>query len=76
VNSTETRVRTVIERAFKIPRDNDVDYAMGALQGWDSLGHMQLIVALEQEFGVNIPSYALSEMVDITSIVRIVEEHS
>jgi acyl carrier protein len=76
VNSTETRVRTVIERAFKIPRDNDVDYAMGALPGWDSLGHMQLIVALEQEFGVNIPSYALSEMVDITSIVRIVEEHS
>ena len=43
---------------------------MGSLPGWDSLGHMRLIVELEEEFGVSFPTYLLPEILDLNSIVR------
>ncbi len=73
-DSTEARVRSVIEQTFKVTGGANQEYAMGALPGWDSMGHMQLVVALEQAFDVQIPSYALSEMTDVSSIVKVIEE--
>ena len=76
MESTEQRVRIVIENAFRLPSQPALEYAMGSLPGWDSIGHMQLVVALEQEFGLQIPSYALSEMVDVPAITRVIRENS
>ena len=50
-----SRVRSVIARTFEIteaelPVPADVD----SVVKWDSLGHMELIEALEQEFGLEI----------------------
>ena len=43
---------------------------MESVPGWDSLGHMNLVVELEREFGVSFPLYLLPEMLDMDSIVR------
>ena len=40
------------------------------MPGWDSLGHMRLVVELEEEFGVSFPAYLLPEILDLDSIVR------
>ncbi|MGH7286356.1 MAG: acyl carrier protein, partial [Polyangiaceae bacterium] len=46
------RVRKVIAETFRVPAENvPADAAMGSVAGWDSMGHMQLVVALEKEFG-------------------------
>jgi acyl carrier protein len=43
---------------------------MGGVPAWDSLGHMQLVLELEKEFGVAFPTYALADLTDVSAIVR------
>ncbi len=67
----EDRVRKTILRTFNLPaEDGMTDLRMGGLPGWDSLGHMRLVVELEEEFGVAFPAYLLPELVDMERIVR------
>jgi acyl carrier protein len=47
---------------------------MGGVPGWDSLGHMQLVVELESEFAVTFAAFHLSELVDEGAIARVVQE--
>ncbi len=69
------RVRDVILRTFKV-RDAHaaVPLRMGAVPGWDSLGHMQLVTELESEFGVTFAAFHLSELIDEAAIARVVHE--
>jgi acyl carrier protein len=67
----EDRVRKTIIRTFSVaPKDQSRELRMGSLPGWDSLGHMRLVVELEEEFGVSFPTYLLPEILDLDSIVR------
>jgi acyl carrier protein len=67
----EDRVRKTIIRTFNVaPADQSRELRMGNLPGWDSLGHMRLVVELEDEFGVSFPTYLLPEILDLDSIVR------
>ena len=67
----EDRVRKTILRTFNLSREDGMrDLRMGSLPGWDSLGHMRLVVELEEEFGVSFPAYLLPEILDVDSIVR------
>jgi acyl carrier protein len=67
----EDRVRKTILRTFNLPAEDGArELRMGLLPGWDSLGHMRLVVELEEEFGVSFPTYLLPEILDLDSIVR------
>jgi len=44
---------------------------MSMVDGWDSLKHMELIVTIENEFG--IPKLEMDEIVEMTSIAKIKE---
>ena len=64
-------VRDVIAKTFKLSsEDSGGELRMGSVPGWDSLGHMRLVVELEEEFGVSFPTYLLPEILDADSIVR------
>ena len=68
-------MRDVIIRTFRV---GDARRAgplrMGAVPGWDSLGHMQLVTELESEFGVTFAAFHLSELIDDAAIARVVQE--
>jgi acyl carrier protein len=67
------RVREVIVKTFKpSAEDGRGEMRMKSLPGWDSLGHMRLVVELEQEFAINFPTYAISQLLDVESIARVV----
>jgi acyl carrier protein len=66
----EARVLAAISRLFGIaPSDLGPTSHMDELPAWDSMGHMELIVTLEREFGVSLPTYRLHEMVSVPAIV-------
>jgi len=44
--------------------------------GWDSLGHIRLIMALERRLGITIPSSAIAQLVDYDSVERFVTQRS
>jgi acyl carrier protein len=70
---TDRRVRDVIIRTFKVGDAlRTSPLRMGAVPGWDSLGHMQLVVELESEFGVTFAAYHLAELIDESAIVRVI----
>ncbi len=47
------RVCEVAARTFGVPRETlHGATAVGSLKGWDSLGHLRLMMSVESEFGV------------------------
>jgi acyl carrier protein len=69
-----SRVQHVIEDTFKVPPGSNQSYAMGAVPGWDSLGHMRLVIELESVFGVTFPTYTLSELTSVPAIVKALKD--
>jgi acyl carrier protein len=73
--ATEGRVRGVIARTFNLSAEQAKGpLAMNQLPAWDSLGHMQLVAALEQEFGLTFPAYAVSELTSVEAIVGVIAQ--
>jgi len=71
----DNKVRDVVAATFSLASaDVSGDIQMGAIPGWDSMGHMQLILAIEDEFGVSFPNYAIADLVTVPAIVRAIEE--
>lgn len=63
------RIKKVMAEIFGI--DQTVigdDASPGNIEQWDSLRHMNLIVALEEEFDVRFPDEGISEMVSLDLI--------
>jgi acyl carrier protein len=53
MSDIERRTRVVMGKVLQIsPQDIPVDVSRQTLAAWDSLKHMNLILALEDEFGV------------------------
>ena len=69
------RVRGVIMQSFGLPAgERASDLRMGSVPRWDSMGHMQLVMELENAFGITFPAYALADLVDVESIARAIQE--
>jgi acyl carrier protein len=49
--------------------------AYGKLDEWDSVAHMQLVVAIENAFGIMIETDDVIAMSDYNAIQRILREH-
>jgi acyl carrier protein len=66
------RVRLVIERALKM-KLLEVDPGLGDPPGWDSLLHMEIVVAIEDEFSVRFPTHTIADATHLSRIVEIVQ---
>jgi len=59
--------------------DNDgivlkADTVAGDVQGWDSLNHVRLIVAIEQDYGFQMPMERVSELQNVGELVALIDE--
>lgn len=71
------RVRAVIARVLEL--DEGVlpeRLAPDTVGGWDSLHHFELMLALEMELGVTIPSAEMPNLVSDEAIERFVQSAS
>jgi acyl carrier protein len=70
-SNLDQKVRALIVRTFELSDDDGLsELRFGSVPGWDSIGHVRLVVELEEEFGMSIPTYLLPEILDVDSIVR------
>ena len=69
----EATVRSAIAKTFSLPADGDPRLGQPP---WDSLGHMTLVVALEDAFGITFPTHAIAELTDVPAIVSAVRRWS
>jgi acyl carrier protein len=71
VTDVESRVRNVIASIFKIPESQAGRGAsIDTVEGWDSLAHMNLVVALEETFSM---TFSPDDVVSLLSYEIIVE---
>lgn len=70
------RVKRVLGQVLGMPAERIADNAsMDTLEAWDSVKHMSLVMALEQEFGIQLSEQAIGEMLSLPLIVAVLKEH-
>jgi acyl carrier protein len=70
LNSTlEGRIQSILADALQItPNLITPDLAFGDLPQWDSMGHMEVMMRLEEHFGIEITADTIAQLTSIPAI--------
>ncbi len=70
------RVQSLLAEAIQVPGEMVTpDLSFGDLPQWDSLGHMEVMLRLEEEFGVAIDADTIAQLISIPEICRFLEDN-
>lgn len=70
----DTRIKNTMAAVFNIDAAQITESASSdTIEGWDSLGHMSLIVALEEEFEIVFDDSEMVDMVDYNTIYETIK---
>ena len=73
-NTLSDKVQAALVEALRVsPEDVGPQTEFGDFPQWDSMGHMEVMVALEKEFGVEINADTITELVSIPAICAYIE---
>lgn len=71
----EIKIKNVMSSIFDVELDQINDTTtQGDLEHWDSMGHMNLVVALEEEFELVFDEEEIIEMMNFKLICLIIAE--
>lgn len=75
--NNELRVKKVFGDLFEMEEEAlDNSLTMDDVEEWDSLMHIQLVLALEKEFGIKFTTQQIVDMKSIGEIIRIISENT
>ena len=70
-----TKIKQVMSAVFEIPVESIADDASSDnIENWDSLRHLNLILSLEEEFGVSIPDEEVGNLVNYKLIKLVIND--
>ena len=69
----EEQLRQIFRQSFGVEQIDD-SMSIDNVSGWDSMGHVGLMMALQSEFGVSISPAASIELTDIPSIKKFIQK--
>ena len=71
----KNRVYKVVSQILKVPLDEvSDDFSPDRCEEWDSLKHMNLIMALEEEFNIQFGEGQIVEMLSVGLIIESIKE--
>lgn len=69
------QVQQIVSDIFNVPMEQvTVESSPDTIESWDSLKHIELVMALEQHMGIEIMPEEIAEMGKIEDIIRIVNK--
>ena len=69
----EETIKRIMAAVFNLPVDEiKDDSSVDSLESWDSIKHINLVCALEEEFPVEFTDEEILEIVDYASIKKII----
>jgi acyl carrier protein len=72
---TSERIKQVMSVVFEISPDQiNENTSIDNIGNWDSLKHLNLILALEEEFGISIPDEEVGDLVNFKLISLVINE--
>ena len=74
-NNIGDRIKNVMSAVFEIPTGEiDDESSPDTIESWDSLKHMNLVVALEEEFNVEFTDNNIIELINMKLIMAVLLE--
>lgn len=71
----ENRIEEVMAAVFEISKEEITnDSSPDTIKSWDSLKHMNLVAALEEEFNIQFTNEEIVEMINYQLIKLIIKE--
>ncbi len=71
------RVQSLLSRALQVPLEViTAEMAFGDIPQWDSMGHMEVMMCLEEEFGVEINADTIASLVDVPVICQYIASNN
>ncbi|MFH1417410.1 MAG: acyl carrier protein [Planctomycetota bacterium] len=71
-----SRLRSIVSSILGVPEDRITDdLSPDNVDTWDSLNHISLISALEQEFGLTLPAENLGDSMSLPKLRALLAEH-
>lgn len=75
-NEIGARIKKVMSAVFEVPAEEITDLSSAdTIESWDSLKHMNLIIALEEEFKISIPDEDVGNITNYRLIEIVVGEN-
>ena len=63
--NTNEKIKNVMAAVFEVPAESIKDNSSSDnIETWDSLRHLNLILGLEEEFGVSIPDEEVGNLIN------------
>lgn len=73
----EIKLKALLAKVFKVPVEQiSSDASPDTIETWDSLRHMDLVLALEEEFGVELTDDQVIEVLTYQLIKLVLGEHN
>ncbi len=70
------QVRDLLAGALQIPVEAvSVDLSFGDLPQWDSMGHMEVMMQLEERFGVEVSADTIAALTSVPAICNYLKEN-
>ena len=74
-NVIREQVKNIMSAVFTIPVDEiDENSSSDSIHSWDSINHMKLVVALEEEFNIEFRDAEIIELINTKLIVLVLSE--
>lgn len=71
----EEQILKIIAKILEVDiNEVELDTAIGDLPEWDSLHHLQIITALENEYKIKFSQSDLFEIEDISDLISLIKE--
>ena len=71
----EDKIYQVVGRVLRVPVEMlDKESSPDTVESWDSAKHMDLMMSLEQEFGVQFNDEHIIEMMNVGLIIETIKE--
>jgi len=75
MENLQQRIFKVMSLVFEVSLDKlNEDSSSDSIETWDSLKHLNLILALEEEFNIEIPDEEVGNLMNYKLIKLVVEE--
>ncbi|ABW28606.1 acyl carrier protein [Acaryochloris marina] len=75
--TNQERVIQVISNILNIPTDKlTLDSSPASIEQWESMKHINLVLAIEEEFDVQFDDEQIAELQSVKSIITAVENTS
>ncbi len=75
MSDLRNQIKNVMSTVLEVPMEElNEDSSTDTIENWDSLRHLNLILALEDEFEISIPNEEVGNMVNFKLIEFIIDE--